>query len=51
MGRTVRDYRIETRTARGKLALQKEPYWRLIAEGEHLGFSNRCQRLALHPSA
>lgn len=38
MGRTVRDYRIETRTARSKLLRQKEPYWRLIAEGEHLGY-------------
>ena len=38
MGRTVRDTRIETRTARLKLAAKHEPYWRSIDEGMHLGY-------------
>ena len=38
MPRTVRDARIETRSAREKLAVQHEPYWRAIDEGAHLGY-------------
>lgn len=38
MGRLVRDSRLETREARRKLGARKEPYWRLIVEGIHLGY-------------
>lgn len=38
MGRTVRDSRIETRTARLKLVARHEPYWRSIDEGMHVGY-------------
>ena len=38
MPRTVRDARLETRAARGRLASRNEPYWRAIAEGWHLGY-------------
>lgn len=38
MARRLRDSRIDTRAARLKLRQQPEPYWRLIAEGQHLGY-------------
>ena len=38
MGRAVRDTRLDTREARLRLAVRKEPYWRLISEGAHLGY-------------
>lgn len=38
MARTVRDYRLETRAAREKLAKRSEPYWMLLTEGFHLGY-------------
>lgn len=38
MSRTVRDAKIETRQARLKLAVQREPHWRAITEGLHLGY-------------
>lgn len=38
MARAVRDARLETRTARSRLAARHEPYWRLISEGVHLGY-------------
>ncbi len=38
MPRTVRDARLETRAARGRLASRNEPYWRSIAESWHLGY-------------
>ena len=38
MGRAVKDAKIDRRDARLKLAVQKEPYWRLISEGCHLGY-------------
>ena len=38
MGRAVKDARIDRREARLKLAARKEPYWRLISEGAHLGY-------------
>ena len=38
MGRAVKDTRLDKRDARLKLAVQKEPYWRLITEGAHLGY-------------
>jgi len=38
MGRAVKDAKLDRRDARLKLAVQKEPYWRLISEGAHLGY-------------
>lgn len=38
MARQVRDSRLETREARLRLKTRKEPYWRLISEGIHLGY-------------
>ena len=38
MSRTVRDAKLETRQARLKLAAQREPHWRAITEGCHLGY-------------
>lgn len=45
MGRAVKDARLDKRDARLKLATQKEPYWRLITEGSHLGYY-RGERVA-----
>src|SRR6185437_14057596 len=38
MARTVRDANLETRTARLRLAIRAEPYWRTINPGAHLGY-------------
>lgn len=38
MGRRVKDARLDNRTSRLRLRVQSEPYWRLIAEGCHLGY-------------
>ena len=38
MSRTVRDANLETRTARLRLAMRGEPYWRTIDPGAHLGY-------------
>jgi len=40
MGRAVRDWKLSSRTARLKLKARKsrEPFWRLIHEGLHLGY-------------
>jgi integrase len=38
MARTVRDANLETRTARLRLAIRAEPYWRTIDPGAHLGY-------------
>lgn len=38
MGRAVRDNRLDKREARLKLPVRKEPYWRLVSEGAHLGY-------------
>lgn len=38
MARLVRDNRIDNRTGRLKLAVQSEPYWAKLSEGEHLGY-------------
>lgn len=38
MARTLRDARIETREARGRLEPRGRPYWRLIESGLHLGY-------------
>jgi integrase len=38
MGRAVKDAKLDRRDARLKLDAQKEPYWRLVSEGAHLGY-------------
>ncbi len=38
MPRAVRDTRLDTRAARSKLKPQREPYWRAIDRGAHLGY-------------
>lgn len=38
MPRTVRDARLETRAARERLPAQREPHWRALGQGEHLGY-------------
>ena len=38
MSRALKDFRLNDRTARAKLAPRAKPYWRLIADGRHLGF-------------
>lgn len=38
MGRLVRDARLESREARSRLKIRKEPYWRLLSENIHLGY-------------
>jgi integrase len=38
MARTVKDSNLDTRTARGRLKVQHEPYWRALDKGAHLGY-------------
>jgi hypothetical protein len=38
MARTSSNPRIVNRTVRAKLAVRRDPYWHLIAEGQHLGY-------------
>ncbi|MSP83880.1 MAG: site-specific integrase [Alphaproteobacteria bacterium] len=38
MARTVKDARIESREARGRLPARHEPHWRAIDSGAHLGY-------------
>ena len=38
MGRQVRDTRLESREARQRLSKRHRPYWRVLAEGVHLGY-------------
>lgn len=38
MGRQVRDSRLESREARHRLPKRHKPYWRVLAEGVHLGY-------------
>src|SRR3546814_12301728 len=38
MARTVIDKRLAKREQRLRLAPQKEPYWMMLNEGEHLGY-------------
>ena len=38
MPRKARDERLDTRTARLKLAVRREPYWRTIQEGRAIGY-------------
>jgi integrase len=38
MARTVQDVRLDTRSARSRLKVQKKPYFRLIEAGRHIGY-------------
>lgn len=38
MARTLREVRIQDRTARAKLAPRDKPYWRILSEGAHIGY-------------
>lgn len=38
MSRTLRDHRLETRAARMRLPPCKQPYWREISQGAHIGY-------------
>lgn len=38
MARTVRDARLDTRAARGRLPPSHKPYWRVIDQGCHIGY-------------
>jgi integrase len=38
MARTVKEARLQERTARAKLAVRHHPYWRTISEGLHIGY-------------
>ncbi len=43
MGRTVRDANLETRTARLRLPIRPEPYWRGLEKGFALGYRRRAK--------
>ena len=38
MARTVIDAKLQNRTARERLAVRAEPYWRAISDGAHIGY-------------
>lgn len=38
MARTLKDHRLETRAARLRLPPSKQPYWREISQGAHIGY-------------
>ena len=38
MPRAIKDTKLDTRTARAKLKARREPYWRAIGRGTHLGY-------------
>ena len=42
MARTVRDAKLETRTARLRLSIRSEPYWRNLETGFALGYRRRA---------
>ena len=43
MARTVRDANLETRTARLRLSIRSEPYWRGLEKGFALGYRRRAR--------
>jgi integrase len=43
MPRTSRNPRIINRTVRAKLPIRRDPYWHLIAEGQHIGYRKGVQ--------
>ena len=38
MGRLIRDAQLQSIESRAKLKARHDPYWRMIAEGVHLGY-------------
>src|SRR3954469_18012165 len=38
MARMVRNPKLDTRSARAKLATRREPYWHMLTGGMHLGY-------------
>src|ERR1700730_19124638 len=42
MARTVRDANLETRTARLRLSIRSEPYWRGLEKGFAVGYRRRA---------
>jgi hypothetical protein len=38
MARTIRNGKLDTRSARSRLTLRREPYWTVISEGCALGY-------------
>jgi hypothetical protein len=47
MARTIRNGKLDTRSARSRLTLRREPYWTVISEGCALGYRRRRQRRQL----
>ena len=53
MARTVKEAKLDNRTARSKLDVRSKPYWRTISEGRHIGYRKNkntgtwCARLRL----
>jgi integrase len=43
MARTSKNPRITNRTVRAKLPIRRDPYWHLIAEGQHIGYRKGVQ--------
>lgn len=44
MARTVRDARLQTRTARSRLPIRHEPHWKAIDAGMHLGYRKGARK-------
>jgi hypothetical protein len=38
MARSVRSPKLDTRSARARLAARREPYWHMLTAGLHLGY-------------
>jgi integrase len=38
MGRALKDVRVQDRSVRARLPVKRDPYWRLITQGFHLGY-------------
>lgn len=43
MARTVRNAKLDSRSARAKLAIRREPYWAVIAKGCAMGYRKGSQ--------
>jgi integrase len=46
MARTVLDSRLDSRTARARLTVRHEPYWRAIDSGMHIGYRKGVRKTA-----
>ena len=44
MPRITRDAKLETREARNRLEKKKEPYWRSVYQGAHIGYYSHLDR-------